>query len=66
MEIRAGSGSTSSFFSRPSQRGVRYSIWWHPGQRVFAPGFAREQIRQNLKDLERCAKEWSRQPQSND
>jgi hypothetical protein len=27
---------------------------------------ALEQMRQNLKDLECCAKEWSRQPQSND
>jgi uncharacterized membrane protein YccC len=28
-------------------------------ERFFALGFALEQIRQNLKDLERCAREWS-------
>jgi hypothetical protein len=35
-------------------------------ERVFALGFALEQMRQNLKDVERCAMEWSRQPHSND
>jgi uncharacterized membrane protein YccC len=33
-------------------------------ERLFALGFALEQMRQNLKDLERCAKEWSGDPGS--
>jgi Fusaric acid resistance protein-like len=31
-------------------------------ERVFALGFALEQMRQNLKDLERCVAEWSETP----
>jgi hypothetical protein len=33
-------------------------------EHIFAHGFALEQMRQNLKDLERCAKEWSGEPGS--
>jgi hypothetical protein len=31
-------------------------------ERVFALGFSLEQMRQNLKDLERCVAEWSDTP----
>jgi hypothetical protein len=31
-------------------------------ERFFAFGFSLEQMRQNLKDLERCAAEWSDTP----
>jgi hypothetical protein len=33
-------------------------------ERVVMLGLALEQMRQNLKDLERCAKEWSGEPGS--
>jgi hypothetical protein len=31
-------------------------------ERVFALGFSLEQMRQNLKDLERCVAEWAETP----
>ena len=31
-------------------------------ERFFAMGFVLEQMRQNLKDLERCVTEWSETP----
>lgn len=31
-------------------------------ERFFALGFSLEQMRQNLKDLERCVAEWSEMP----
>jgi hypothetical protein len=31
-------------------------------ERFFALGFSLEQMRQNLKDLERCVAEWSETP----
>jgi hypothetical protein len=64
--VESGLDAYAEEIARLRKEGLTRGLSVEAVERVFALGFALEQMRQNLKDLERCAKEWSRQPQSND
>jgi hypothetical protein len=72
--LRTGSGSPSASpidvalqgyaaeVAAIRSEGLTHGLPGDVAERFFALGFALEQMRQNLKDLERCVAEWSETP----